>query len=433
MAKYITFGKYNKINKYICLYIILRLIFEYLFGNNFEKEIRLLNTDNLPKSILIQDGFNYLFIFIFSKIFLKYFNYESQQTKKDFDEGSEKNKLIYNEFENNVSEITIILIIFSLILSDQLDNTFFNLNLKGLNYWMLEIIFICIFTSKIFKVPIYKHKKFSLIFIVIFCSIMKILSIVFRMFDSHKKRIYQEITWIIPIAIISYILITLQRAYSYCKTKWLFELKFISPLKLLTLYGFFGAIFCFILSIIPTLIPCNKSFSQIELICTLTTKDTLNDSTIYYYENYIIYFKHLWNDEKIYINIIYLFLFVLKIFLCFLIKLYLMLIIYNLSPEYLICSNCLLYFIIELADFILFVIKIKKEESSFRIYKFFGSLNQFICLLGCIIYLEIIELNFCGLNNNLKKNIMERSMEEINAIKLYEENEKDDEDEDNND
>ena len=293
---------------------------------------------------------------------------------------------------------------------------------------MLEILFICIFTSKMFKSQIYIHQKFSLIFIILFCSIMKILSIIFRMNFSQHERIYNKINWIIPIGILSYILITLLRAYSYCKTKWLFEFKFYSPLKLLILYGFFGAILCFILSIIPTFIPCNNFFENIGRICNLN--DSLNNSTIYYYENYNIYFKNLWNHEEIYINIIYLLLFVIKLFLFFLIKLYLMFIIKTLGPEYIICSKSLFYFIIELINFIYIIIKIEQNDKGFRFYKFCETLGQFISFLGCIIYLELIGLNFCGLNKDLKKNIMDRSFSESSdyIVELVKEEENENED-----
>ena len=125
MSKYISCGKYNKINKYICFYVILNLIYEYLFGNHFQEDIGLLNKINLPKSILIQDGFNYLFIFIFSIIFYKRFKYESSKEEKE----KEKNKLkqedsnsnkeyLHDYYKDNISKKILLFIIFLLILSD---------------------------------------------------------------------------------------------------------------------------------------------------------------------------------------------------------------------------------------------------------------------------------------------------------------------------
>ena len=48
----------------------------------------------------------------------------------------------------------------------------------------------------------------------------------------------------------------------------------------------------------------------------------------------------------------------------------------------------------------------------FTEYYFFQNLAEFFSVLGNLIYLELIELNFCRLNYNLKKNILKRSKED---------------------
>ena len=40
----------------------------------------------------------------------------------------------------------------------------------------------------------------------------------------------------------------------------------------------------------------------------------------------------------------------------------------------------------------------------------------FLCLFSLLIYLEIIELNFCGLNENIKIKIEERGKKETNIL-----------------
>ena len=44
--------------------------------------------------------------------------------------------------------------------------------------------------------------------------------------------------------------------------------------------------------------------------------------------------------------------------------------------------------------------------------------QNFLAIIGCLIYLEIIELNFCGFNFNLRKNIMKRSDEDAEDINI---------------
>ena len=106
---------------------------------------------------------------------------------------------------------------------------------------------------------------------------------------------------------------------------------------------------------------------------------------------FFVYFKDLWKKEEIYYNILFIFIVIFKIILSFLIKLFSILIIKNLSPEYLICSNSIFYFITESIDSIASLI-IEK----FKYYKLFDILDELFSILGTIFYLELIEFKFCG-------------------------------------
>ena len=75
-----------------------------------------------------------------------------------------------------------------------------------------------------------------------------------------------------------------------------------------------------------------------------------------------------------------------------------------LGPEYLICSDSILYFLIKTITLIYRIIT--NELNSEFIFDF---LSQIFSILGTIIYLELIELNFCNLNYNLKSNINKRA------------------------
>ena len=71
----------------------------------------------------------------------------------------------------------------------------------------------------------------------------------------------------------------------------------------------------------------------------------------------------------------------------------------------LICSYYAFYCIIDL---------IKLFFDKFDYSNLFEFLAQVLAIIGALIYLEFIELNFCKLNFNLKKNITKRSLLEIN-------------------
>ena len=91
------------------------------------------------------------------------------------------------------------------------------------------------------------------------------------------------------------------------------------------------------------------------------------------------------------------------------------LIIKLLGPEYLVCADSILFFLIKIISLIFYLI-----NKSLKIEFLFDFLSQFFSLLGTIIYLELIELNFCKLNYNLKRNINIRSNIEI--LDIFREN-----------
>ncbi len=49
-------------------------------------------------------------------------------------------------------------------------------------------------------------------------------------------------------------------------------------------------------------------------------------------------------------------------------------------------------------------------------------------IFECLVFIEIIELNFCGLDLNIKKSIIRRSVIEVNTIYNIDEEENEEED-----
>jgi len=423
MGKYISLGEYNTFYKHIWYYIITKLIGEYLLSSFFVEKIELLK-DVFPKNVLIQAGFEYVTIFVFS-IFL--FKYENKQKKGKImkpliNDNSGKKSFSYNKKEKISLNINFIynnflekqhlklpdfFLIILLFFCSQNFRQFINFQLKGLDYWMLEILFIALIFSKLYNIPIYKHKKFGILFIFIFCTFFKILSTIYRFIDDNNKKIYTKYPIIVPMGIIFFILSTFLRAYTFVKIKFIFDTKFILPSNILLFYSFFGSFICFIISIIPSIIPCidddleENSFYEnfIKNICQVKE----NNSTLLYYESYSIYFKVLFKN-----NILILILFILKLVLYFFGTLFYFYIIKNLGAEYLICANSIYYIITEIFDSFYFLFK----KTNFKLYKFYGMIAQIFSFLGTLIYLELIELHFCELDYNLKKNIVKRAIED---------------------
>ena len=179
MCKYISFGEMNKLYKYIAYYLFFKLLYEYFFNPySLPKDmaIKFLKRDVfINNNILVQGMFNYFGVFIFSLITYIYKNKHSKNlTKLKNPDISEKNisiALIYNEInlENiTVSVTSVCSIILLYIICSQLKNTIKLLELKEINYWMFEILFICFMTSVIFKQKIYNYKKLSIGIIIFF-------------------------------------------------------------------------------------------------------------------------------------------------------------------------------------------------------------------------------------------------------------------------
>ena len=83
MGKFISFGKNNKLYKYIWIYVIIRLINYYIFSDFFPKQIKpdFLGSYNYPPGILIQNFFIYLGSFIFSIFYIYMKNFKSKRKR----------------------------------------------------------------------------------------------------------------------------------------------------------------------------------------------------------------------------------------------------------------------------------------------------------------------------------------------------------------
>ena len=83
-------------------------------------------------------------------------------------------------------------------------------------------------------------------------------------------------------------------------------------------------------------------------------------------------------------------------------------IIYFLNPIYILVYESLYYAVLTLLSFILNKGNDKMDNSVFILY-FTGDI---VSIIGYLIYLEIIELRFCGLNNYTRKTIYRRGRRE---------------------
>ena len=83
-----------------------------------------------------------------------------------------------------------------------------------------------------------------------------------------------------------------------------------------------------------------------------------------------------------------------------------------LTPVHLSFTNSIYYFFVHILLFIM----TDKNESAFNYSKFWVDiLSESLSFIGFLIYLEIIELHFCGLHHDLKIYIIGRSIKDKNG------------------
>ena len=275
-----------------------------------------------------------------------------------------------------------------------------------LNYWSFELFFFERFYARLFNFKIYKHHKFSLIFILCFCSLLQTIIIILNFINkTDVVTIFNDGKWLIPLGLIGNVLNNFFRAYVYNNEKYYLEKRNISIINYLLIYGIFGTLVTIIGALLSTYIPCGDNslpeFSKI--ICSYT-----DNHEIYYYDNYIIFFKEFASNYlglRIIIQII-------DAIFNYAYNYYLYIIYRILNPIYHICLR---RFAETIIAFLIFINDVINYDNIDNLYISLSILNILLLtffILGSIIYLEFIELNFCELNFHVKRNITERSTTE---------------------
>ena len=449
MAKCIQFGKWYTPYKYILLIIFFLFLKDVSFGSHsveyFDK-LSLIQTGNLCSSYFIHQIFCYLFITIICFIRNRR-EIDSRHSSMDLEindikldnqiEGNQtlNFELIHNENNNNKGYPNkyLLLIVFIWVVDEELLNYFNNIFIH-LDFWMLELIIISIFMNKILSLKLYSHQK--LIFATsIIPFILKIITIVFCFYDPlnldfkgdigyrygnsadklkvlyvSKERPY----WLLPLGILIYVGLIIVKSYINTKIKWLIDYQYISPNKILAYNGFIGGILCLLISFIFTFISCgdwdkgdDKRYLN-DYFCKVHYKNKK------YLESFASYFSFSEENKYIYLEMLSLIIGVAA-FVGY--RINFMKIIEFLTPVHIIFATPIYYLFNKsylcLFNFIYDGYAFRKDiyEKEIRISLDYAS--DVVSLLGFLIFLEIIELNFCGLDYNLKRKILDRGLIDV--------------------
>ena len=387
----------------------------YLFGailtNIIKKEFYKIDSFILNQFLLLQSIYRYfsyiLFGLLFNWILIRYLNKKKNNednnkeiNRKQICKTKSLNTLIYNNIlkfpKKDIFSCIFICFIYVLHLESLKIVGYFKLG--SLNIWTAHIGFLIIFMNIYYTQNVYKHQLYSMIF-VIFLDTILIVASTFLDYDGNKN-IYQVKGIILcNFVILYYISISFIFAYAEVKTKILIDRKYLSPYLIIILIGIIG----FIINTITALIfefygnKCND-LSEVNINC---------------YTNVSSYFnilKTLFNNSP---KDFYLEIFFFSLFLVifeFLNMTFAIFIYKYLNPGYLLFSDNIYFTFFSLINFFF----IKKKFDSLSIKKFiFSESSEIFELLAYLIYLELIELRFCGLNKNIRKNIEKRAEIEI--------------------
>lgn len=453
MDSFITFGKIKWKYKYIFYSVIALLINDIAFGLNYHyvfkgiNLIDLFHLDNVPESepnsysnlnksakhefykqhFYIRLIFCYFGTLILSIIFYKLEIMESRSVRTKSE--------IYNT-DNNYSHLLHTLKLASLIylwfIEDRLSEKLKNV-LKHIDFWMLEFIFLTYFSIKYLQIEIYKHQIIAMLLTIIPC-ILKIVTIILSFYDVKKIKIkdhfdnfkrkdglleilYVPYPWLLPVGIIFYIFMEYLKAYITVNIKWYMDIRYISPNKILMAYGFFGTIIYTIICIITTFIKCGSSYKDIyDYIC-----ETKDQNNLKYFANFKVYYTNF-ISKNLLPEIITVTFGILGFFFY---KYFSLMILKNLTPIHLVFSLPLFYIVRKVILSISIIVNKEYTFGEYAIFKIKFILDiivDFICLFGYLIYLEVIKLNFCGLNYNLTENITIRGEDELPSGRLINEN-----------
>ena len=236
------------------------------------------------------------------------------------------------------------------------------------------------------------------------------------------------------------------RSYVNIKIKIYQEKTYITDNKILIFYGIIGTIIFIIICFISSFVECSSSsiFSvpntyNSNYVCKVLfineTKDfdpiniqSKNGSI--YLDNFFFFkiFEKSDFSERIKEIIIILFAGITFYFY----KYFSLRIIGTLSPTHFVFSNQIYFSIIKIILPIYTIINegtfFAKNHINFIKAKYILDMsNDYFSLFAFLIYLEIIELNCYGLNKNLRRNIINRSLEEsFNLLEIEQKNDNDD-------
>ena len=442
--KYIAIGNCTKYNIYLLISFLCEFLMDFLFGlnsSNKQKPARFFSFRAKIKDHVLFENFIRIASIFFGGLILYIFEKRNESKKERTfsieDYERMKNDLLQKKDESIILNLIVIGVLFSLyiILKDFINQTHVHLG-----FWTFEIMYICIISHFIFKIKIYKHRKVA-VGIMLILAIVEFIGYLIpstkhenleNMNELTDKNVFDITiikfgTFAIPLLFIASELIHVQRDYCWLKSKYLMDVRSFSPYKIFITIGTIGFIFIIIFFSIFTNVPC-KTFNNINKIgddyinidtgeklqlykeyCSLEDYDE-NTKTLYLlYDSFSLITQEYSNTDKE--NMLEIFLIIPLLFIINVINEVsrLMMVRYT-DPNNILIYKNFYYFVKRIIQIIIN----KGDEQYSTLRKFFVTeFEEIVAIISSLIYIELLELKFCKLDYELKKNIDRRGVNDI--------------------
>ena len=439
----IGFGVFNKYYSYIFIIVFFKFFSDYLEGFYEKESYNKSNEVNFIDFVsifayhpLLRDFMNFLGAVI-SGIILYFINKKAVKSKTGLISVNTLLKKKISKLKNIYQKIIIISFIYviSIVLRSFLTNLEFDAG-----FWTLEIIFVIYLSNKYLKVKIGNHQKVTIIILAVIIFSFQIVNSFLPKTNHHCKdeqcldkyindnNLYIFISkkfghfGFIFLIFFLYTIDFIMRDYSWVKIKFFTDLKSIPIFIIFIFIGIIGCFLIVIAFIITTAVPCNiienikfidgkylymdtnVEVDFIREVCRLIDYDDTSKTLKFYYDNFFIIIKDYANSNR---KLLEIFIIPIYLFINIAINFSSAMILKNLDPNAMLVNINFNYLLLRM---ILYIRHDASEE--------FLTLKEFILLQLCeilaiiayMIYIELIELKFCDLDHDLKKNIEERSI-----------------------
>ena len=350
----------------------------------------------------------------------------------------QKKRELYLENKNSCDYVTLFIVSF-FISFNKLESNIPSTRQIENHFWIVELLSITIFSSFIFKTNIKNHHKAAMI-IIAPLIITEFISVSIPMThhqceteeECKEKYIYDNNLYelmkkkygtysfvVVGVTLFSIIM----KDYSWIKSKYLMDIRGINIYKIFIFIGVTGIFLVIFFFIVTSRNPCaivqvinvdfvnevytdinNNTFSMSKQMCLIPEYNEKEKLLMFYYDHFFNFFRdYNLKDDKFEIFMVTPLYFLMIL----IINVSNILIIRYLDPNYIIINKNISYFI-EKFVYYYFFIKCNEEYATF-VFFFIEEIQFLISILSNLIYIEIIELKFCNLNYDLKKNIIIRS------------------------